>query len=280
MAGSAGKSGGIRRVGGSAEVPAAHELVALARRRLADELSALPEWKSPAFWWRLRSRDPAGGVSLGVHVHYIRRAAGDDDGLALRELFTLLIERVERQNQRWAARVVERTPALRGEAAAAARDDLMQDIALHLWERVCRGGDEWELFFSRALEFAQRHVAASYMRKRGLWARPGVRRSHTVLAYLVESLSAFTHDQDGARTDEPIAATAPLAAAELSDLRQLVLALPLPERIAIVLRFWQGASEQEIAAALGGVTTRTVRNRLRRAYDLLRAAYQGAEVRG
>ncbi len=65
-------------------------------------------------------------------------------------------------------------------------------------------------------------------------------------------------------------------AAELADLRALVLALPIRERAAVVLRDWQEASEREIAQALA-VSPRTVRTYLRRAHDALRAAYQGTE---
>lgn len=258
--------------------PGASDLVALARRRLADELTLLPAWKTPAFWWRMRTRDTARTVSLGALAHFVRRAAAADDAPAVRELFTLLIERTERLNLRWAARTVERTPALHGDVAEAARDDLMQELAMYLWERMRHGGEQWEIFFYRALEFAQRHVASAYMEKRGLWPRAGVRQPRQVLAHLVESLSSYTAT-DGAGGEEELSADAtPFASVELTDLRLLVLDLPLPQRIAVVLRFWQDASEDEIALALGGVTTRTVRNHLRRAYDLLRAAYEGPEV--
>lgn len=266
-------------MGGSAPTsgasPSAGELVALARRRLATELAELPEWKSAALWQRLRTDDPERSVSLGVLAHYVRRAVVADDAVASRELFTLLIERIERRNLRWAVQVVEGTAMLWG-SADAARDDLLQELALYLWQRMRRGEEQWELFFPRVLVFAQRHVAAAYMQKRGLWPRAGVRRSARISARALESLSALA-SEDAA--SEPLDEVNPLAAAELADLRLLVLNLPLPERVAVVLRFWQGASEAEIARALGGVTTRTVRNVLRRAYIRLRAAYEGAEVR-
>jgi RNA polymerase sigma factor (sigma-70 family) len=64
-----------------------------------------------------------------------------------------------------------------------------------------------------------------------------------------------------------------LLAAELAELRLLVANLPPRERIAVILRFWQQADEREVAEVLWGITTRTVRNILRRAYTRLRARY-------
>ena len=66
--------------------------------------------------------------------------------------------------------------------------------------------------------------------------------------------------------------------AELADLRTLVERLPERERVAVVLRFWAGAGEDTIAQALGGVTARTVRNTLKRAYARLRAWYVGGDT--
>lgn len=259
------------------DASSASELVFLARGRLVGELERLPAWKSPAFWLRMQSHDPTRSVSPGVLAYCTRRAMQSDDMAAARELFTLLVERIERQNLRWAARTIAATPRLRGAAGAAARDDLMQEMALHLWERMRHGGEQWELFFSRALGFAQQHVAAAYMEKRGLWQRSGIRQPKRGSTALLESLSTLAADDSWERVGEPPDVSDTLAAADLADLRLLVLRLPLKQRIAVVLRFWQGASEDEIARALGGVTTRTVRNYLSGAYARLRDAYQGAE---
>ncbi len=68
------------------------------------------------------------------------------------------------------------------------------------------------------------------------------------------------------------------SSAELSDLRELVRRLPVRPRMAIVLRYWQDATEGEIAEALGGVTTRTVRNYLRQGHTLLRGWYAECEA--
>jgi RNA polymerase sigma factor (sigma-70 family) len=124
----------------------------------------------------------------------------------------------------------------------------------------------WELFFGRALAYMQRHIADAWRRRMRPQASP-------------ISLGRFQ-----AREDEHAesALSAPeqldeLSQVELSDLRALVARLPERERLVIVLRYWGSASEDVIAEALGGVTTRTVRGLLTRAYARLRAAYTGGD---
>jgi RNA polymerase sigma factor (sigma-70 family) len=113
------------------------------------------------------------------------------------------------------------------------------------------------------------------MEQRGYWRRDGVRRPGRALPHLLSQLDVRADGTDGAArlVADP---RDTLTAAELADLRALVLALPIRERTAVVLRYWQEAPEREIAEALA-VSTRTVRTYLRRAHDALRAAYQGTE---
>jgi DNA-directed RNA polymerase specialized sigma24 family protein len=93
------------------------------------------------------------------------------------------------------------------------------------------------------------------------------------LAILLSQLPSYASD-DGLGITDGTQQTQ-LLTAELADLRLLVANLPAKERIAVILRFWRQADEREIAEALGGVSTRTVRNILRRAYTVLRARYAG-----
>src|SRR5262249_46393879 len=98
-----------------------------------------------------------------------------EDERGARELFVLLLERIKGINQQWAGRVVARTPRLRGAIGEAVREDLMQELALTLWQQLAHSVSEsWELFFFRALAYAQQHTAAAYMEQRGYWARSGV----------------------------------------------------------------------------------------------------------
>jgi RNA polymerase sigma factor (sigma-70 family) len=259
--------------------PSGPELVRLARERLAQEVASLPPWGSPLLWARLCVVAGPQAVSLGALAHYLRIAVRRGDAVRQRDLFTLLLRRVEAGNRHWAERAVRRTAGLRGAEAEAIRDDLLQELALRLWTEVGRGAAEgWELFFSRALAYAQRHTAAAYMEQRGYWVREGVARPNRVLPQLLARLRMDGDDgEESAAGAQPADQTDHFSAAELADLRAQVLALPERERVAVVLRYWQQAREDEIAAALG-VTTRSVRNYLRGAYDRLRDAY--GEVEG
>ncbi|MDE3230302.1 MAG: hypothetical protein KGO05_10505, partial [Chloroflexota bacterium] len=154
--------------------------------------------------------------------------------------------------------------------------DLAQELALALRRRVGLGDDPaWELFFQRALDFTQRKVAATWLRRQGLRSDPRVERAERGLALV---FSQFAEDApDDALPAEPEAAS--LASADLADLRALVGRLPERERLAVVMRYWQRASEAEIAASLG-VTTRATRYILRRAHHRLRLWYAGESEEG
>ena len=65
-----------------------------------------------------------------------------------------------------------------------------------------------------------------------------------------------------------------LMAAELADVRPLVMRLPPKERAALVLRYWQDMRERDIAGALG-CTERNVRLLLHQARQRLGAWYEG-----
>lgn len=246
--------------------PSGAELVALARGRLADELGALDELDEAALWQRLLQATPRPGVSRGALVHFIRRALADGDDTEAEALFIALTLRIEGLTRQW----IRRTILSAGLTLSAAdwrehAADLAQEHTLRLWSAIARNdGEAWELFFGRALAYTQGHIAETWRRR----MRP--QASAISLARLLES--------DGERGE--VALIAPerldeLSQVELSDLRAMVARLPERERLVIVLRYWAGASEDIIAEALGGVSTRTVRSVLTRAYALLRAGYSG-----
>ena len=254
----------------------ASSLVERARARLAAELADLPPWGSPLLASRLRVTDGPQSISLGALAHFLRNVMRRQDSLLSRDLFTALLSRIEGANARWAWRIAGRTPHLSGMAGNAVREDLLQELALALWRQLGReSGEAFELFFFRALAYTRQHVASAFMVQRGYWATETTRPSAHMVTLLLSELAP--RDADG-EPREPIAladARDAFRSADLADLRQMVLGLPPHERATVVMRFWQQVPEAEIATSLG-VTTRTVRNYLRRAYDTLRTEYAGA----
>ena len=276
--------------------PDAQAVLALARTRLARELKSLPPWGSPMLRARLfATQTPESGVSHGALVHFIRHAIAQGDTSNAHDLFTLLLQRIEGLNRRWAAR----TLASGMQNMQNGHEELRQELALRLWIHIGRDDNEaWELFFQRALTFEQRRLGARFLDHRERMRQPtsaaggaptqslGVRRSDTTPTQPARQTrntwntfeQALRHSTSLALLPTlPLAELAdrrdPFAAAELADLRSHVALLPIRERQATLLRFWCDASEAEIARALGGVTTRTVRNLLTRAYIRLRSLY-------
>lgn len=254
-------------------LPSAGELVARARQRVADELALAP-LRTPALlrgWLRVPGRMET--LSPGALTRVLRAFARGHELALASEVFVAVLERSEGANRRWAAHALSGAGAEERGERASWREDLRQDLTLHLWEQLAlRDGEQWELFFWRALDYAQRHVATAFLRTHGYRA-PGTQRPARALAQLVVRLSRYDdEDWAAAGLDPPDPADA-FAAADLLDLRGLILDLPPAERMAIVMRYWQEATESEIAAALGGITTRTVRNYLRQARARLRGEY-------
>lgn len=251
----------------------ASDLMRQARRRLSNELAQLPG-RSVSARAHLALHQAQRPTSPGALVVLLRAAQGEGDLETAQTLFIQLIERSHGVNRRWSARAIGMTPTLAGSDALLAREELHQELVLHLWQRLSATTEEaWELFFWRALDFAQRHVATAYLRQTGHWMRPGVQTSTRTLALALSHLQREEPGEAEQRALLPSPDDA-MAQADLTDLRRLVLELPQRERVAVVLRYWYAATEAEIATALGGVTPRTVRNLLRRAYDRLRPAYE------
>jgi RNA polymerase sigma factor (sigma-70 family) len=257
----------------------AGELIALARARRAYELGRLPGWPGWPGWGstlspRLRQqlREHESGVSTGTLVAILRYAMRQRQPDSARDLFLLLLERVEAANTFWARQTVQRLAGSAPAAPAAARmieEDLCQELTLHLWEELAlHDAEGWELFFRRSLAFARSQVAARVLARHGY--RPGLR----VVRFFSEIAAHLASDDDAADIPSLADSRDGFSAADLADLRGYVGQLPPRERAAVVMRYWQHAREQEIADALG-VTTRTVRNLLRRALGRLQILYTG-----
>jgi hypothetical protein len=251
---------------------AASHLLEQARQRLADELKQWPPLDSPLLWARL-SAHPAPPPSPGAQVHFIRGARRLDKHRLAHELFLGLLDEIELSCARWAAQCLARTPGVPSGEREMLREDLRQELALRLWDQIgLRTKPGWELFFQQSLAFAEQHTATSLMQQRGYWRAAGVAQPQRAGACLLRHLEAEAL-VDHSLLWRSEAGVHEFSSADLSDLRTLVEHLPARLRLAIVLRYWQDASESDISRALGGVTTRTVRNYLRQGCALLRGWY-------
>jgi RNA polymerase sigma factor (sigma-70 family) len=213
---------------------------------------------------------PRDTLTAEERVRLIRTALDRDDGAAAGRQFAALLQESSLSTERWLRRVIVMTPALRNASAYPACADLRQELALYLWERIAiRQETAWDHTYWRALIYAQQHVATHYMRQSGYWVDKSamVRGQQAVASLVVEY-------------DETAEAPDMLSPAEVAgDVRAAVMRLPPKERAAIVLRYWRGMKERDIARALG-CTERTVRTLLQQARLRLGPLYDGPLYKG
>jgi RNA polymerase sigma factor (sigma-70 family) len=204
-------------------------------------------------------------------VREIRAALASEDRATADRHFATLLQGSGQSTERWLRRVIAVTPALHNASAYQVSDDLRQELALHLWERIAtRHEVAWEHVYWRALTYAQQHVATHYMMQTGYWVnKRTITPGRGVTSPLIEG--------DGTERAE---APDVLSAAELAgDVRAVVRRLPPRERAAVVLRYWQGMQERDIAGVLG-CSSRTVRTLLRQARERLGPWYEGLPQEG
>jgi RNA polymerase sigma factor (sigma-70 family) len=203
-------------------------------------------------------------------VRHLRDALDSGDRRVAEGDFAALLQESALSTERWLRRVIVMTPALRNASAYPACADLRQELALYLWERIAiRQERAWEHTYWRALIYAQHHVATHYMRQAGYWVdKQAVLQGRQGVASLVVEY------------DETVEAPDMLSTAETTgDVRVVVRRLPPKERAAVVLRYWEGMREQDIARRLG-CTDRTVRTLLHQARERLGPWYEGLPQKG
>lgn len=121
---------------------------------------------------------------------------------------------------------------------------------------------------------------ASLLKLYASWNR--IRERDSTDAYARTILVNATHTWRRRRREEPVAVAetaAPTAAdyAEREEVWQLLAGLPCRQRAVVVLRYYEGLSDEEIAAILGCAPV-TVRTQVSRALTKLRVHHQEDQI--
>ena len=243
------------------------------RRRsiLADAYNTLPAYGSMAFWRAVEEPDLQAAVPLEVLVRCVRSAIARGDEEGRNRILEVIFQRIHMSNEYWANSILKTAPLQVNERKA-----LVSDLYADLCEGLIRAVIDdkrlfWEENFQHCLMFERKHVYRSFMRREGRWNSTDGKRSERIPRGLVESLDQPARLADGDTYElniEDEKAQEGLLAVEQADIPGLILHLPDRLKPIVLLIFWEGRTEKDIAKILG-VSDRTVRNRLREALELL-----------
>ncbi|MGE5335221.1 MAG: RNA polymerase sigma factor, partial [Nitrososphaerota archaeon] len=223
-------------------------------------------------WQHIEESDTARRLPLEVLARCCRERLGAGAIDDAHRIFTVIMKQIRVHVGKWARSVASQA------RSPLDPEDLEQVCYMKLWEELKGDGPIFLLEnFMHKLDLIFKHVAHSEMEKAGEWQRPGVETPKRIPRKQVDSLQAVP-----AGTEElPLSELVPderaqdeLERVNLSDLFELVMSLPPDERI--IIRDWlNGDRTQEETAAELSVTARTIRNRLKKIRDELRARYEG-----
>lgn len=252
--------------------------IALTERQsmLIDTYSLLPEYGSMAFWKVIEGTD----IPLETLVRCFRLASLYEDHTGRDRLFTVIVLRTQTINAAWAKAVLKTLPIVEDVRIALASDlcaDLYECVLRALLDQKKRF---WEEHFLHCLRFERQHVYKACMMREGYWQEPQVKRSMRVPRSLLTRIDVpiQTSEEMPYTLDiEDKQAQSALLAMEQTDMLLLIQGLPTKLKIVLLLLFWEGRPEKEVAQVLG-VTDRTVRNRKREALALLRQAIENEGV--
>jgi Sigma-70, region 4 len=213
-------------------------------------------------------------IPLEAIVRCLRVAASREDVQCRNRLLALIIQRTQTANERWVQRVLKTAGILSDECPMLA-EDLYADLCERMLYAVLDPQRHfWEVNFLHCLYFERKHVFRSLMMREGRWYNPTVEKSERVPRASVISLDHAISLENLETVALEIAdpwAEMMFGSIDRHDLLQCVFRLPIHLRSVVLLVFWEGKSEKEVAHVLG-ITDRTVRNRLRRSFNVLRTA--------
>jgi RNA polymerase sigma factor (sigma-70 family) len=240
------------------------------RQAFAYQYSTLPEYGSLAFWRVVEESDTMFALPLEVMVRCLRTAIARGDVEGRNRIMTLIIHRTQKDNEYWAANALSTLRIQESE-----RREVVRDLFADLYERVMRrlvDPDKtfWEENFYHCLRFERMHVFQIFLMREGWWMK---QQSERIPRNLVDSLDAslrFSGEEQHEVAIEDELAQKAMLAVELSDVSLLLLRLPEYLQAVLVLHYWEGKTEKDIATLLK-ITDRTVRNRLQHALRILRS---------
>lgn len=241
------------------------------RAALARIFQELPPYASDAFWEAVAGA----GLPLEVLVSCVRFAVNQHDEHGRNRLLECIVGRIQASNEEWASKVLQRSIREPDECAA-----LVGDLCADLYESLFRSLMDptrlfWEENFWHCMRFERKHVYSTLLVREGRWSRQQVKKADRIPRSLLARLQQLQHaESEGALLElEDEKAQKKLIAVEHVELRQQVLQLPDKLKTVVLLIFWEGMKEKEIAQVLG-VTDRTVRNRMSEALHLLRSTWR------
>lgn len=239
------------------------------RQAFAYQYSTLPAYGSLAYWRVVEENDTMLALPLEVLVRCLRAAIARADVEGRNRIMTLIIRRTQKDNEYWATHALNTLHIQAGE-----RREVVRDLFADLYERIMRSLIDrdkifWEENFYHCVRFERMHVFQLFLMREGWWKK---QQGERIPRNLVESLDAALLYSDREHHDVAIEdemAQKAMLAVELSDVPLVLLRLPEYLQSVLVLHYWEGKTEKDIAALLD-ITDRTVRNRLKHALRLLR----------
>jgi DNA-directed RNA polymerase specialized sigma24 family protein len=206
-------------------------------------------------------------------VHCLRIAVSRGDIQCRNRLLALIVQRTQTANERWVQRALQAADMRASECTMLA-EDLYADLCERMLYAVLDSRRNfWEVNFLHCLYFERKHAFRSLMTREGRWYNPAVEKCervpHASIISLDRAISLEQVETTALTIADPQADTL-FRSIDHYDLLQHVFRLPTHLRAVVLLIFWEGKSEKEAAHILG-ITDRTIRNRLQRAFKVLRA---------
>lgn len=241
---------------------------------LEAQFQGLPSAGSESYWRRIEEPDTANRLPLEVLARCFRerRFAGlrrDAD-----RIFEVIVERI----QAWVSQK-SRFTASRAKSGMKAElaEDIRQGCYMKLLEDLAGDGPTFLLeSFMHKLEYIFEHAAEAQMIQAGEWKRRDVEKPTRIPRGSMESIEAQTADEGGpprAAQVRSISAQDDLDLAEYSDLLDEIEKLPPDDRAIMRGIAFEERTQEDIAQELG-VTSRTIRTRLKAIRQKLRRRYE------